>query len=363
MSTSIKSLATLALVALATASFGQATWQSNGSSAPYTLMPNPYNDTKVVMNGTQGVTISGSAANSISLNLYSSNGPYAPTLRLHGEDQNGLGTKWDFEGGKDWFYFKNNATTLMRVNEDNDFMYLGRNFNIVGPTRDVNITGSFSVHEHADFQTTQTRGQATFDENALFKKDVTVKKSIIVQGTSTAGGQIQISDIYGAGGRNLVIGDDSYLSDVDHPHTLGVYSQTDATLGAIRLGSDAPTIFGNGGSLGIGTESPDASYTVDVAGALRACEIRVNDFGGWCDYVFADDYQLRPLSDVESFIKANRHLPEIPSEAVVLEEGISLGDMNARLLKKVEELTLYLIEQQKRIETLEQTVGKEANND
>jgi hypothetical protein len=73
---------------------------------------------------------------------------------------------------------------------------------------------------------------------------------------------------------------------------------------------------------------------------------------GWADYVFEDTYKLPALSDVEAFYKQNKHLPEIPTACQVEEEGISVGEMNMLLLKKVEELTLYVVEQQKEINEL-----------
>ena len=68
---------------------------------------------------------------------------------------------------------------------------------------------------------------------------------------------------------------------------------------------------------------------------------------GWADYVFRPDYPLRPLSEVSAYIQTNRHLPDIPTEAEVKEKGVSLGDMQAKLLAKVEELTLHLIQQER----------------
>jgi hypothetical protein len=72
----------------------------------------------------------------------------------------------------------------------------------------------------------------------------------------------------------------------------------------------------------------------------------------WNDYVFHDDYKLMPLSELESFVNANKHLPEIPSEKEVIENGINIGEMNALLLKKIEELTLYVIELKKQLDQL-----------
>jgi hypothetical protein len=113
------------------------------------------------------------------------------------------------------------------------------------------------------------------------------------------------------------------------------------------------TILGSG-SVGIGTSSP-GSFKLAVEGKIGANEVQVRTAGsGWADYVFFDNYQLRPLTEVERFVKQNHHLPEVPSAAEVEKNGHNLGQMDAILLKKIEELTLYLIEQQKQLGQLQQ---------
>ncbi len=72
----------------------------------------------------------------------------------------------------------------------------------------------------------------------------------------------------------------------------------------------------------------------------------------WSDFVFDDGYSLRPLGEVERYIEANRHLPDIPSAQQVEKEGVDVGEMNKLLLQKVEELTLYIIDLQKQIDEL-----------
>jgi len=81
----------------------------------------------------------------------------------------------------------------------------------------------------------------------------------------------------------------------------------------------------------------------------------------WYDHVFYPDYNLRPLSDLEQYIKQNNRLPEIPSAKEVQENGLDLGDMQGKLLLKIEELTLYTIEQQKLIEALEKRLSELEN--
>ena len=71
------------------------------------------------------------------------------------------------------------------------------------------------------------------------------------------------------------------------------------------------------------------------------------------DYVFNKNYKLMPLNKVADYVKENKHLPDVPSAADVKKEGIDLGSMDAKLLKKIEELTLYVIQQQKQIDELQ----------
>jgi len=104
---------------------------------------------------------------------------------------------------------------------------------------------------------------------------------------------------------------------------------------------NAVSIIRSTGNVGIGTQAP-GSYKLAVSGTIRAKEIKVE--ADWADFVFEDDYQLRDLAELEIFIQENGHLPEIPSEKEVEKEGISLGEINSKLLQKIEELTLYAIQ-------------------
>lgn len=114
------------------------------------------------------------------------------------------------------------------------------------------------------------------------------------------------------------------------------------------------------GSVGIGTTTAGqcgSSFTppclLTVNGAMAAKEVIVTN-SITADYVFKPDYRLRPLTEVASFIQQHHHLPEIPSEAEVKENGISVGDMQVKLLAKVEELTLHMIQADERNNRLEQ---------
>lgn len=102
------------------------------------------------------------------------------------------------------------------------------------------------------------------------------------------------------------------------------------------------------GLVGIGTSNP--TMALEVNGKIRAKEIIVES--GWADFVFSNDYTLPTLAEVESHIKEHGHLPDMPSEADVKENGIGLSEMNTKLLQKIEELTLYIIHSDKELKQL-----------
>ncbi len=115
----------------------------------------------------------------------------------------------------------------------------------------------------------------------------------------------------------------------------------------------------NAGRVGIGT-APTATAALTVKGSILTEQVRVRLQANWPDYVFTPAYRLAPLAEVEQYIRTHGHLPNVPSAAEVEKEGgVELGAMNAKLLEKVEELTLYLIEEKKAREAEQKTREKE----
>ena len=100
------------------------------------------------------------------------------------------------------------------------------------------------------------------------------------------------------------------------------------------------------GNVGIGTKDVPANYKLAVYGKIICEEVKVQLHGGpdWSDFVFDKNYKLMPLCDVEKYIINHKHLPDIPSADDVTKDGVSLGQTQALLLQKIEELTLYIIE-------------------
>ncbi|WP_335967210.1 hypothetical protein [Galbibacter sp. PAP.153] len=118
------------------------------------------------------------------------------------------------------------------------------------------------------------------------------------------------------------------------------------------LGSRNIILNGEGnGNVGIGTDET-GSHKLAVEGSIGAREVKV-EVGGWSDFVFEESYKLPTLEEVEKHIQEKGHLQDIPSAEQVAKEGIYLGEMGAKLLQKIEELTLYAIEQQKMMQELQ----------
>ena len=100
-----------------------------------------------------------------------------------------------------------------------------------------------------------------------------------------------------------------------------------------------------------GSAAIGSGFLCSSVGQVKAKEVVVT-LEGWSDYVFENGYELMPLGELERYVNANRHLPNIPSASRVLDEGVNVGEMNALLLEKIEELTLYIIDLQKQIDKL-----------
>jgi hypothetical protein len=132
--------------------------------------------------------------------------------------------------------------------------------------------------------------------------------------------------------------------------TAGILGTTNSQPLIIKTGGDERIRILANGKIGVNTATPPADFSVN--GEIWARKIKVTQ-ATWADYVFDSTYNLMPLDKVEQFIAEHKHLPSVPSAKAVTEEGLNVGDNQAVLLRKIEELTLYLIEQDKKIKQLE----------
>ena len=124
---------------------------------------------------------------------------------------------------------------------------------------------------------------------------------------------------------------------------------------ALGTANQSRFYINSAGQVGIGT-TDFGSFKLTVEGKIGAREVRVTSASPWPDYVFNKKYELKNLYSLESYIRQNNHLPNIPSAQEVNDNGIELGKMNAKLLEKIEELTLYIIDLNKKIDNLEKQV-------
>lgn len=180
---------------------------------------------------------------------------------------------------------------------------------------------------------------------------------------------------------------DSYF-DIEHIYQpfsfmnvdgLYIHPSHSVTSTGLNIPNESKTLYISSSSkIGMGTNSVNCSecadYRLFVKDGIKTEKVKVEIAAdnGWADYVFAKDYKLMPLQELQTFIDKKGHLPEVPTTEEAMANGIELKEMNILLLKKVEELTLYTLQQQKnldnqnkhieeqnkRIETLEKKLSK-----
>ena len=146
--------------------------------------------------------------------------------------------------------------------------------------------------------------------------------------------------------------------DSNHPNYGIFYTEASPDFVSISPNGNATdgvlNVYGNG-SVGIGT-TDTKGFKLGVNGKIAATEVKVATYANWSDFVFDKEYNLPSLKEVENHIIEKGHLKDIPSAREVEEDGIFLGEMNARLLQKIEELTLYTISQEKKIQKVEKEI-------
>ncbi len=248
-----------------------------------------------------------------------------------------------------WKYLTNGYGGAMKMADSNGgfrFLVAGNNTSGAGAATApieamvLGSTGNVGVGEMSPKAKLHVAGNVVQPANYLFGHNLYYNAGWKYL-TNGYGGAMKMADVSG-GFRFLVAGNNT--------------SGTDAAASPLEV-----MILDSTGKVGIGTTSP--TYELTVNGTIRAKELIIDT--GWADYVFEDEYKLRPLQDVQKFIENNKHLPEIPSAQEVAKNGVSLGDVQTKLLQKVEELTLYLIEMDKTVTSLQNRLAalqKEQNN-
>lgn len=304
--------------------------------------------------------------------------------------------------------FRNNDNKIM-VGSDNVMKFNAPNMQF-NPTGQVAVNGAFKATGNVTLSglagssskvlTVGTNGQlssveySTFNDNLgnhTAEQNINLNGKKIVNGTSGMGGifvstggkvrigtgttaptnalevngttvstNLKISGLASSTEKVLTVGTGGLVSSTDvstFADNMGNHTATqNINLDGNKIvGSSASTnglFVGTNGNVRIGAGSGNPSKALEVNGIVRSKEVLV-EITGWSDFVFEKDYKLMSLAEVEQFVKQHGHLPDVPSANEVEENGIGLGEMNALLLQKIEEMTLHLIEMEKRIQELE----------
>ncbi|SFC65922.1 hypothetical protein SAMN04487891_1186 [Flagellimonas taeanensis] len=163
-------------------------------------------------------------------------------------------------------------------------------------------------------------------------------------GTTSPSNKLEVNGTAGVQDAIVIQKGSAYRIALNGTNDAYITGRNSSSESMFTINSNGPSYL-NGGNVGIGTASPDAKLT--VKGRVHAEEVKVDLSVSGPDYVFKDGYDLKSLEEVQNYIKEHGHLPNIPSAKEMEANGIQLGEMNMKLLEKIEELTLYIIHLEK----------------
>lgn len=198
----------------------------------------------------------------------------------------------------------------------------------------------------------------------LDNNEIMVRSNYTTPGTLSIqndGGQVNIGakTVINTGGESLALnGNNPTMNFYQNDVFKSFIGQTNAGLymgvngGNLRLDATGQVAIG-------GVVAAASGYKLTVTGKVICEELKVKLSGAWPDYVFANDYKLKSFGELRKFIEENKHLPGIPAASHIEKEGMELGDMQRRMMEKVEELTLYILQLEEKVSSLQSMVEKQ----
>ncbi|HLF63131.1 MAG TPA: hypothetical protein VI603_05250 [Saprospiraceae bacterium] len=273
--------------------------------------------------------------------FYSTNSAQLNGMRFY--DNGTLQGGMFYDADDDFLYFSQNATVnglLIDLSSSRKLAIATSDFSAdhqvaIGGNVHILSGDEASLTTHGYLQTGSTTGaNLIMDNNEIAARNNGVEAPLFLQPNQG----------------NVVIGSTS-----DWPATLHVANVAGEAGFRVQIAGATEFIVDSDGAVMINTASnKKPGYELNVDGQIVAEEVLVQNSVNWPDYVFEEDYSLRYIEDVEAFIRENKHLPDVPSAAQIEADGINLGEMDKTLLRKIEELTLYMIQQAKDIDQLKQ---------
>ncbi len=239
-------------------------------------------------------------------------------------------------------------------------LYIGRHYQAPAPSTWYTASHKGGLAFHVKLASTSWSGNPTvFD---VVKNEYTFVPQVADYGYTRHGYQAVVW-LRGGGALYQLTGTIPDILDPDvyyettqtYDHSNDAHDQYVSPMTTVNVGKVdyGDLLYSKDGNLGIGAVDPQNK--LDVNGTIRAKEVIVES--GWADYVFADDYQLVPLSEVEAHISENGHLPGIPSAEEIQRNGLSVAASQTLMMQKIEELTLYTIEQEKRLDEKDRQIA------
>lgn len=265
------------------------------------------------------------------------------------------------------FVIGNGITDYNLENNINHSLMIGFDSNIptffVGPGNgNYNSLGRIGIGTTSPSKLLDVAGTMNVDNDVTFGSDLDISGGLNVNNASTFANNLDVTGKIAASQLQVTQGaSDGKILQSDANGNASWVDPASINDGDWTVNSFNDNVYRMNGNVGIGTnlsQNPNG-YRLAVNGIIGAKEVYVeNTSSTWPDYVFDDDYDLRSIKKLEEFINNNGHLPGVPTAEEVNVNGLKLAEMNALLLKKVEELTLYLIDLKKDNEILQKRVGE-----
>lgn len=279
-------------------------------------------------------------------------------VQLAGNDLK-IGTNATNTAGR--FFVQTNGADRLNINEDG---WVGINTAIQNSTLQVNGTGSnaaFRVQVNGNSKLiVAPNGGVSIGANTITPPaNGLFVDGMVGIGTSTPTAEMTINNVVPnvfprleMNYNNTKIGQIEVIQNAQVDFRVGAASAAGRTIIGANLNFWGVVVHPSSGQTSIGGPDRATGYELSVPGQIMCDDLTIDDVNDWPDYVFEKDYRLMSLTDLRKFIEVNKHLPNVPSAAIINKTGLQMKEMTTALMEKVEELTLYIFQLQNQVDEL-----------